>query len=361
MRVGIVAEQLRQSVPGGIGTYTAGLLQGLADLSPEEVTIEILASKVSGLDPLERFGFPVTMTNLSHRLQMLAWDRGIGARAGRGFDVLHRTSLAGPSMSDGGPLASIMVHDLSWRRYPELTTPRGARWHDAALRRAVASSALLIVPSAVIRGDLLDAGAARDRVTVIGEGADHLPSADLAAADALLERCGIDGPFWLTVSTLEPRKNLERLVEAHGLANRGGRRPWPLVVVGPAGWGPTLRPRDGTHLVGQCDGALLAGLYERCGGFVYVPVHEGFGLPPLEAMEHGAPVVASLGVPSMIGAPVAAVCDATEIVGISNALTEVMSNDGGRADTAERGRVFAAQHRWRNVAAEHLDLWRRNS
>jgi glycosyltransferase involved in cell wall biosynthesis len=358
MRVGIVAEQLRQPVPGGIGTYTTGLLRGLRDLGAEDVAVEVIASKVGGPDPLADFGFPITTTTLSHRLQMLAWDRGIGARVASDLDVLHRTSLAGPSIDQERPRASIMIHDLSWRHYPELTTPRGVRWHEAALRRAVDSSASLIVPSAVIRGDLLDTGVAPDRVTVIGEGADHLPPADHAATDALLERCGIAGPFWLTVSTLEPRKNLERLIEAHGLSSSRGRPPWPLVVVGQEGWGPTLHPRDGTHLVGRCEGSLLAGLYERCGAFVYVPIHEGFGLPPLEAMDHGAPVVASLRVPSMIGAPVVAVCDATDVTGIRVALSEVMDNDEGRVKADAAGRAFAARHRWRDVAAEHLSLWR---
>ena len=142
------------------------------------------------------------------------------------------------------------VHDVAWRRHPEATTRRGARWHEAALRRATRSGAALVVPSRLVAADLVAAGVAENRITVVPSGADHLPAPDAAATDALLQRMGVSGPFLLTVSTLEPRKNVDRLVRAFGRVRDSLPGPWPLVIVGPTGWGPgPVDPAPADHVV----------------------------------------------------------------------------------------------------------------
>jgi glycosyltransferase involved in cell wall biosynthesis len=354
MRVGVVAEQLRQRVPGGIGTYTSGLLGGLVALEDPSLTVLALTSRAPSDDPLRALGVEVLSSPLGHRAQVKLWELGRGRPRGR-VDVLHLTSMAGP-LAKGDPPTSVMVHDLAWRTHPELTTPRGARWHEAGLARAKRSAQAFVTPSEEVARLLEDDGVARERVAVIGEGSDHLPSPDHEGALDLLDAHGVTAPFFLSVSTVEPRKNLRRLLAAHGAPS--ALRDVPLVVVGPQGWGPELTAERGAILVGAQPGAILAALYERCACFVYVPVTEGFGLPPLEALAHGARVIASSSVPSVRQAPDVLVVDPTDVEAISSALEEAL-REGEQPARRERARDFADAHRWRDVAREHLELWER--
>ena len=354
MKIALLAEQLRQEVPGGIGTYVRGLLGGLRDLGALGPEVEIVASRGPRPDPLgalaEQMGMTLHATALPHRLQMQLWDRGIGT-LGAGCDVVHRTSLAGPARSPRP--STVLIHDLAWRAEPSLTTPRGRRWHEAALDRAIASSAVLLTPSSQVADALEAAGVAPSRIHVVGEGADHLPQPDRERTGACLAEAGVEGPFFLSVSTLEPRKNLAGLLTAY----RQAESSLPLVVVGPKGWGEEITPVEGVHLVGAQPAEILAGLYEQCAGFCYVPWLEGFGLPPLEAAHHGAPLIVSTEVPSIVGLEGNWSVAPGDTAGITEALRAV--GEGGEAVESARAhaRTFAAQHRWVDSARRHVEIW----
>jgi glycosyltransferase involved in cell wall biosynthesis len=247
-----------------------------------------------------------------------------------------------------------MVHDLAWRHFPEAYPARGRRWHEAAVGRAVARADLLLVPSAAVADDLLAAGAAASHVEVVEEGCDHLPPPDDVEAQQLLTRVGVDGEFLLTVSTLEPRKNLPRLLAAYQQARPRLPGPWPLVVVGPAGWGPALRPGPGVALAGHAGGGVLAALYRQARVVAYVPLREGFGLPVVEAMSAGAPVVATP-VPSAGGA--ALEVDPLDRDAIAEALVRAATDDGLRAELVAAGHERAAGLTWAGAARRHLELW----
>ena len=136
---------------------------------------------------------------------------------------------------------------------------------------------------------------------MIPMGSDHLPPPDSTAGAAHLARLGIHGPFLLSVGTLEPRKNQARLIEAYGRIRGSLPEPWPLVMVGPTGWGEQVAPATGVILAGLVSPAELSALYAMARLLAYVPLIEGFGLPPVEAMAFGTPVVASP-LPSTAGA-----------------------------------------------------------
>jgi glycosyltransferase involved in cell wall biosynthesis len=365
----IAIEQLRRAVPGGIGTYAYGLLSGLARfdasrlaIGEEPTAITLFASRVAP-DPLARWGRPVRTSPLPSRVLTRAWDLGL-ARAPAGFDVVHAVSLAAPPLARrGGGALSVTVHDLAWRSHPEATTPRGRRWHEGALLRALRRADAFVVPSAAVAGALVAAGAGADTVHVIGHGSDHLPRPDLAAAEATLRGSGVDGPYLLTVSTLEPRKNLPRLLDAYRVARAALPEPLPLIVAGPVGWGDAeIGETTGVVLVGHVDDAALSGLYAGAAGFAYVPLIEGFGLPPVEAMAAGTPVVVSSSVASVAeceGDPPALVVDPGDTDAIAAALVAVVS-DGELADSLRaRGSAFAALRTWEDVAVRHLALWER--
>ncbi|HET6810364.1 MAG TPA: glycosyltransferase family 1 protein [Acidimicrobiales bacterium] len=356
MRVLVVAEQLRRSVPGGVGTYAHGLLTGLAATGAGDVSVH--ASRSPGRDdPLSGYGFPVRASPLPARGLTRAWDIGLIGAPG-GFDVVHSVSQAFPSPRRRGgrghrPRLTVMVHDLSWRWVPEAFPPRGRRWHEATLARAVARAAALVTPSEEAAASLRKEGAAR--VEVVPEGCDHLPPPDQGGADRLLTALGVAGPFLLSVGTQEPRKNLSRVVEAYGRARTRLPEPWPLVVVGPPGWGPDLPPSPGVVRAGRVDAAVLAALYGRARCLVYVPLVEGFGLPPVEGMAHGAPVVASP-MPSTGGA--ALEVDPVDVAAVAEAIVAAAADEEVRRGLVAAGAERAARLTWEACARRHLELWR---
>jgi glycosyltransferase involved in cell wall biosynthesis len=341
VRVLIAAEQLRRPVPGGIGTYTRGLLQGLRSLPEVEVTL--YASRGPALE-----GLPTIASRLPSRLLTRAWDTGLVA-APDGFDVVHAVSLAAPPAA---PL-SVMVHDVAWREAPDAFPRRGRRWHEAALKRALRRAKLVVVPSRATAGALRDR-----RVHVVEEGSDHLPPPDREGAHELRARLGVVGPYLLTVSTLEPRKNLPRLLEAYAKARPRLPEPWPLVVVGPSGWGPSLAPVEGVVAAGFVDEAVKAALLADARCVAYVPLLEGFGLPAVEAMAMGAPVVAS-DVPSIGKA--ALVVDPLDVAAIADGRVAASADEARREALVAAGRERAAALTWEACARAHVELWSRLS
>jgi glycosyltransferase involved in cell wall biosynthesis len=391
VRVLMAVEQLRRSVPGGIGRYASGLLGGLVDLmeergedAPPGLEVALLASRVPGgrlagpppADPLARWGLPVRTSRLPGPLLTRAWDRGL-ATAPRGFDVIHSVSLAappvhrsGPPHRSGRPALVVTVHDLAWRLFPEATTSRGRRWHEAALQRALQRADALLVPSEEAAQDLRAAGAGEATVSVLRWGVDHLPPPDHRAATALLRRLGVHGEYLLSAGTREPRKNLHRLVSGYAEARRSLQEPWPLVVVGPEGWGdaalgldatPGSLVPEGVVAAGLVTDEVLAALYQGARAFVYVPLTEGYGLPPLEAMTFGVPVVASTGVPSVApthGTEAAALrVDPLDVGAIADALVAAGNDETLRAALSARSSALVAPKTWRAAARWHVDLW----
>ena len=368
-RVVVAVEQLRRSVPGGIGRYARGLLDGLRALGGQRV--ELLASRHRGAgpDPLGAWNFPVRASALPAPFLTAAWDRRMAPV--RGARLVHAVSLAAPPVRprhrDGGPVLVVTVHDLAWRTHPEATTPRGRRWHDAALERALEQADAFVVPSAPVADALVEAGAARARVRVIAHGVDHLPPPDTAGAASLLARLGVSGGYLLAAATLEPRKNLRRLVAAFARARPSLAGEWPLVVVGPKGWGDAGLDgaegavRDAVLVTGPVDDGVLAALYRGARAFAYVPLTEGFGLPPLEAMACGAPVVVSATVPSTMPAEgnldAALRVDPTTVDDIAAALVRASGDDTLRASLAANATAHAASRTWKASAAAHVTWW----
>ena len=130
--------------------------------------------------------------------------------------------------------------------------------------------------------------------------------------------------------------------------------------------GPVLtspRDQEGVVFAGAVTDAVLSGLYRRARAFAYVPLTEGYGLPPLEAMRMGTPAVIAREVPSVVdldepSPSPALIVDPLDVEGIAAALTTVLTDDGVRADLAARGEAHARSWTWRTAAHQHIGLWR---
>ena len=352
-KVLVVAEQLRRRVPGGIGTYVRGVLQGLDDLD-QPVDVSLYASRPGRTpDPLAVHGHPVLASPFPGPLLTRLWDRA-WVHAPGGYPLVHGMTLATPPTP--GAILVVTVHDVVWRHLGAGVRRRARRWHEAALGRALRRADHLVVPSNTVAADVVEAGAAPDTVTVISHGADHLPPPDHEGASRLLGQLGVDGEFVLSVGTIEPRKNLARLYRAFAAARPSLPGPWPLVVVGPKGWGHAHVPSEAVVLAGSVPAATLAALYARARLLAYVPLEEGFGLPPVEAMRLGTPVLASP-LPSVGDA--ALVVDPRHVDEIAAAMVRLATDEGLRAGLVAAGLSRTADLTWKASAGAHVSLWRR--
>lgn len=341
-------------VPAGRGRYVRELLRALAQLpEAEEVRFELWARErwpEATLD--ERFAWRLV------GLPDPAWHLAVALRAG-GEAFLSTNSYL-TAWATRVPTV-VVVYDLV------AFVPGGAaaaQQRAARIERATISPALrraraLACISQATR-DELEARFPRARgkshtIPLAAASPPHPPVA-LDPALGLGER-----PFVLAVGTLEPRKNLERLIAAWTRLPARLRAEHTLALVGPRGWQDdailTAAHEHGARLLGRVDDAQLQALYAGCAAFAYPSLHEGFGLPVLEAMAAGAPVLTSAAssLPEVAG-DAALLIDprdtAAIATGLQRLLTEPGLADGLRAKGRQRARAFS----WERTARETLGL-----
>ena len=355
-RAGVVAEQLFGPVPGGIGRYVGALARHLPAVAGDAGgSVRWITGRhppgrlaAAGLDPRA-----TTALALPGRVATRAWVRlrrpRLPGRLLAALDLVHATSAAVPPAPGHALVAT--VHDLGFHHHPETYPPAGRRFHERATRIVVAEAARVLVPSAATAADLADLyGLEPARVAVVPLGVE-LPEPDPAPARRLLDQLGVRGPFLLAVGTLEPRKNLRRLLAAFAAVS-GELPDHQLVVAGPVGWGPALRPTDRARLAGPVGDDVLHGLYAAADGLAYPSLYEGFGLPPLEAMAHGTPVLAGdrSSLPEVVG-DAALLVDPTDQDAIAAGLLRLAGDQELRARLAAAGPPRAARFTWPATAA----------
>jgi glycosyltransferase involved in cell wall biosynthesis len=283
------------------------------------------------------------------------WPLGVPAFS----NVVHATSLAGPFA--GGKrdaVHSVTIYDLLWRDEPEASTPRGIRFHEHRLQQLKRRDGVRIFCAAPnLSQRLVDDGfdAARLHDVRLGVDDDSTVAVSVDDVRAALAQKGVSGPFTLYVGTLEPRKNLERLIPAHSLARSSHDELGPLVLVGPSGWG-SVESADAV-IVGQVSSSMLKGLYRDATVVAYVPRAEGWGLPPVEALNEGTRVVASVTTPSVTDNEEVVLVDPLDVDAIASGLTTSLTLANDEA-ARQRRRASVASLTWKNVALDHLDGWK---
>ena len=248
----------------------------------------------------------------------------------------------------------ITIHDLTYKRHPELLQKETLHNLNAQMQREIAAADAIVCVSESTRRDLLH----YYQVDPSRAFAIHSGLA-MAASYAPVE--GLPKRYVLFVSTVEPRKNLSVLLDAFDrLTDYDGS----LVVVGRVGWKsedivPRLRGKRVVHL-DYLDAPRLATVYRDAEAFVLPSIYEGFGFPLLEAMAHGVPAIAadSSSLPE-IGGDAALYFEPNDARELETQLRRVLTDAELRASLAERGRARAAEFSWTRAAAETLDVLRR--
>ena len=231
----------------------------------------------------------------------------------------------------------------------------------ATIRPALRRAAALVCISRATEHDLLERfPAARGKTRVVHLGADDrfgqkLPASELERVRA---RYGLERPFVLSVGTIEPRKNLSRVIAAYSRLPRERRESHLLALVGPLGWDFTqivdeAAAADDVTLLGQVPDDDLAALYQACSVFCYPSLYEGFGLPLLEAMRSGAACITS-NVSSLpeVGGDAVAYVDPRKVDEIRDALARLLAAEDERVALGERARERAAEFSWERMAAD---------
>jgi glycosyltransferase involved in cell wall biosynthesis len=375
MRVGLNVEQLLYRAPGGIGKYTAKLAELLPHLFPDDTIVTFAArhSEPETDQAYQRFGLDTAGVSAPVRVRMPrallyeSWHTLGMPRLGwlspalRGLDVVHAPSVAVPPR-DRARLV-VTIHDLAPLLFPETFPPRGRRFHLQGIRAAARRAALVITVSEAASAEILEhTSIPAERLRVVPNGVDLLQADQDTVAETLARR-GLSGvPYVLWVGSLEPRKNVGVLVAAFArLLAAEPELPHRLVLAGPLGWlHDSLLPAAevaalGDRLLrpGRVSQAELRALYAGAELFAFPSRHEGFGLPVLEAMAQGTPVLCA-DIPALVevSGGAARLVKGNELDAWVTALSELVRDPAARAALAQAGRQRAAQFSWeRSVRA----------
>lgn len=270
----------------------------------------------------------------------VAWYPLLLPYRARGVEVLHCPTVRAPLRATV-PVV-VTVHDVAFLRHPE-AFPRWSRTYSAlVVPRVARAAARLIAPSEFTRQEIVDVlRIPEDRIRVVPEASHEAFSPDGPAAG---------GDYVLAVGTLEPRKNLDRTADA---ARRAGVE---LRVVGERGWGDVDAAVDGVRWLGRVPDAELARLYRGASCVVYASLYEGFGLPVLEAMACGAPVVTSeTGSTAEVADGAAVLVDPLDPEAIAAGIADALAR---REELRDRGLERARAFSWAATAEATAAVYR---
>lgn len=382
----------------GIGRYTRGLVAALTRADPDNEYVllvgasgrrgiaqsrtqpvgsaQALPGNAPGILPgiLQQDALPANFrfarVILPHRLLTILWHRLAVPAPAELFtgpvDLFHSTDFVLPPLRRARGL--ITVHDLAFLRLPECAHPGLRSYLSRAVPRSVSRAHHVLADSVNTQRDLvelLDVPAGKISVVPAGVESRFRPVNDEAELDRVRRRYLLEEPFILTVSTLEPRKNLVRLIEAHSRLRRRQPAAPALVIAGGRGWlyedilSAAQRHDDGAvRLIGYVRDVDLPALYSLARAFAFPSLYEGFGLPPLEAMACGTPVACSNrpSLPEVTG-EAALLVDAEDIDAWSAALERVSDDAVLRSELTERGLRQARRFTWEQAVQTLLSVY----
>nr|MBC7244916.1 glycosyltransferase family 4 protein [Chloroflexota bacterium] len=302
-------------------------------------------------------------TVLWHRLRVPLWVELFSGA----LDVFHSPDFALPPVRKAHTI--VTVHDLSFLRVPQCSHPKLLAYLCQVVPSSVRHADVVLADSQCTKSDVIELlGVKADRVRVIyaGVGQEFQRVEDEKKLEAVRARYRLPARFVLSLGTLQPRKNFERLVEAYSQVKRETGDEIQLVIAGALGWMydgifkkvEALGLQGVVHFPGYVADDDLPALYSMADLFVFPSLYEGFGLPPLEAMACGTPVITSnvSSLPEVVG-DAAWMVDPLDVGALANAMRQMLSEAALRSQMIARGLIQARYFTWSRAAEKLLDVY----
>jgi glycosyltransferase involved in cell wall biosynthesis len=350
LRVAMTLEQCWHEVPGGTAVAAIEVARALSESGTDVVGVSARhpsAPPEPWTPPIETHGLPLPRPALYeswHRLRKPVVQRATGP-----VDVIHATTAAMPPRS--APLVAT-IHDLAWMSYPEHFTKRGLRLFERGFELARRDADVVLCSSLATTRQCTDAGLDEKKVRHVPLGV-RVERATEDTIAGVRSRHGLERDYVMWTGTVEPRKNLRRLIEAFRSL---GRDDLDLVLVGPKGWNEDLEAviapvRERVRPLGFVPGGDLGPLYAGARVFCYPSLLEGFGFPVLEAMAQATPVVTSRGTSTEeLGRDASVLVDPNDPASIAGGLREVLEDEAVWRKLSEAGPARAAEYPWARTA-----------
>lgn len=372
----------------GVGQYGLRLLESLAALPPEAGVEEIgvfngrdVVDLASFLDAVRQRPHSAARHERLKRIIRSAWPRCrdwadrwrrlrlASQTKSANWSVFHEPNFVSPQFKL--PLVTT-VHDMSYLRFPQYLPKDRLAWLRRRMGVTLSHSRVILADSHFTRQELLELcpGADPNRVVVTHLGVDLDYNSDpvhTARAAEVRRRFALPDQFILYLGTLEPRKNLQGLIQAYRQLPRDLQHAYPLVLAGMSGWKENyfrgaldeLRERGVLHEIGYVDEADVPALMKAASAFCFPSFYEGFGLPPLEAAACGTPVLSSraASLPEVLG-DAAVYIDPNSPAEITAGLVRLLEDEPLRKSLAIAGQARAALFSWENCARQTVAAYR---
>ena len=354
----------------GVSHYIYHLLAHLPDVEPKLRYTAYLGTDSLALPP-DAIQQSVSLWQTHRPLARILWEQASAplAMVRDRVNLWHALVNVQPLLSPRP--AIVTIQDLSFAIYPERFRTANRLYNRLFVRLTAHRARHIIVTSHSTKEDIVRCyGVPQEKITVthLAVGDEFRPISDDAALGEFRRQKGLPDHMILFVGTIEPRKNLTRLVEAFGEFRRKARLPHHLVIGGGRGWMydrvyaavQELGLQDAVHFPGFIPQADLAWWYNSADLVAYPSLYEGFGLPPLEAMSCGTPVVTTniSSLPEIVG-DAAIKVDPHSVSELADAMIRLASDAGLRAEKREAGLKRAAGFSWDRTARETVRVYRR--
>jgi glycosyltransferase involved in cell wall biosynthesis len=352
----------------GIGKYTENLFRHLKD-ADSNVNLYLYSNRdmiIKGEKDVACTGGTFAKYNSSLWFQ-LSLPFYLNKQSGNKIDLFHGAMAMLP-LAVRMPTV-VTIYDLVLEKFPE--TMHWKNWLSlkTLMRVSARKASKIIAISENTKKDIIDyfrIDEEKIRVIHLGINSQFSPQPDSNEAE-VLSKYNLTGGYILSVGTLEPRKNFHRLINAYKMVASSGQKTPKLVIIGGQGWGneelgKVVRESgldERVRLAGYVPDEDLPILYRQAAAFVYPSLYEGFGLPPLEAMACGTPVITSnlSSIPEVVG-DAAMLIDPYNTAEIAQAIASVLKNEGLRDNLRTSGLARSRLFNWDKTARETLSLYR---
>lgn len=364
MRIGVDGRSLLEPFPSGVSYYTKNILENILSIDDKNQYILFYNSykpgKLYGIKYFSKFqnviikGF--SYPNKVFNGSIILFNQPKIDLLMGGVDVFFAPNLQFLSLSEKCRKI-ITVHDLSFELYPQFLSWKRKMWHKFVNpKKFIGSADKIIAVSDNTKNDLIKLyGINSEKIKVV-----H--SAIQENHDALISE-NLPVKYILTVSTIEPRKNLEGLISAFNLLVKKDQfKDYQLLIAGPRGWKADYvfhmaKFNKQIKFLGFVSDSFKTQLYKKASAFAYPSFYEGFGFPPLEAISYGVPclVSANSSLPEILGSA-ALYVDPYNVFDIASGLEKILINENLRQAMIKNGKIQAQKFSWQRAAQETMDM-----